>query len=179
MLKERQKYLKNHNRYNNRDENDNVINIKVNNTQDLISPFQEDEASVINEEFAQLLKNTVKRTNPNKLLTIKIAGVDNAERTKVVKSIKNYFYHELAESEREYKRKLLYSLASFLIGMTFLVSFLILTELDKSEIISSTLEIFCWVFTWESVDIFAFSRTHTKHEMKRYLNFISANIIFL
>ena len=179
MLREKKRYLKNHNRYNNREENNNTININVKNTEDLFSPFQEDEASIITDEFAETLKKAAQKTNPKKVLNIKISGIKNIDRPKVVKSIKNYFYHELAENERENRSKNFLSLICFAIGLLFLVATLLTTKLIENEIIPYVLDIFCWVFIWEAVDIFSFTKTHIKHEIRRNLSFVTANIIFL
>ena len=76
-----------------------------------------------------------------------------------------------------YKRNLIFSIVSLLIGLSILSVAIILNSIHFPIIVYSALDIFAWVFIWESVEVFFFHRAELRHQQLRQMNFINANII--
>jgi len=158
------------------DSSNSTINISINNTNDIISDYAENNKVVINSEFANFLENSVKDVSVKQSLTLKISA-SNCNLNKISTAIKNYYFNEFIDYQRKLKSNMIFSLATFLIGLLALASSILLSTLNTPIIIGGAIDIFAWVFMWESVDLFFFKRFELKYQQYRYINFINSQII--
>ncbi|MBQ8430449.1 MAG: hypothetical protein IJX26_00675 [Clostridia bacterium] len=156
---------------------DNTIHIKMNSIDEILSPFSEDNRAVINSEFAEFLDNSVKDVPIKNDITLEIESKDKDEE-KISTAIKNYYYNEFMESERQLKRNLLFSITTLIMGVISILLTSLSQHLNLNYILTNTLDILAWVFVWEAFDLFFFRRIELKHQQYRQMNFINANIIF-
>jgi len=162
--------------YSKNNSNNSTININIDSTGDIISHYSEDNKVVINNEFANFLENSVKDVSVKQSLTLKISA-SNCDLNKISTSIKNYYFNEFIDYQRKLKNNIIFSLTTFLIGLLALASSILLATFDTPLIIGGAIDIFAWVFMWESVDLFFFKRNELKYQQYRYINFINAKII--
>lgn len=156
---------------------DDAIHISVKDDTELLSPYAEDNQVVINSEFASFLENSVKDVPVKQDLTLEIAS-HNIEIATISTAIRNYYYNEFAETERKLKRNLMFTITTFVIGLLAMAISIILTALNTQILLNTAINIFAWVFIWESVDLFFFQRTELKHLQYRQMNFINAKVTY-
>ena len=152
------------------------ININIANSDEIISPYAEDNKVVINSEFANFLENSVKDISPKQDISIYVTSPNHDIET-ISAAIKNYYNNEFMDTERKLKHNLSFSIITLLIGLIALSINIILSSLNTPVIIGNAIDIFGWVFVWEAVDVFFFRRAELKFKQYREINFINAKII--
>ncbi len=150
------------------------ISININNTNEIISPYAEDNKEVINSEFASFLDNSVKDVSPKQDLTLEISA-NNCDLNKISTAIKNYYFNEFIDSQRKLKRNLVFSICTLIIGLMALALTIVFNSLNTPLIVGA-IDIFAWVFMWEAFDLFFFRRAELKYHQYRQMNFINAII---
>ena len=156
--------------------NEAIINININKTEDIISPYAENNKEVINSEFANFLDNSVKDVSPKHDLTLKISAA-NCDLDKISSAIKNYYFNEFMDSQRKLKHNLIFSICTLIIGLLSLALTFVLNTFNTPLIVGGAVDIFAWVFVWEAIDLFFFRRAELKYQQYRQINFINATII--
>ena len=149
--------------------------INISNNGEIISPYSENNKEVINNEFAGFLDNSVKDIPIKQKLSIKIT-TQNCDINKISYAIKNYYHNESVDTSRKLRHNLISSILTLLIGLIALTTTIIFNTLNIPIILGNTVDIFAWVFVWESVDLFFFRRTELKYAKRRQINFINAII---
>ena len=157
-------------------QDDGVVHLNINTSAEILSPYRENNQPLISGEFAQFLENSVKDISVKQDLVLEI-NCSNACKDLIAPGIKNYYYNQFVESERNLKRNLLFSLTSLLAGIIVLLLTNIFQYYDLSFVLTNTLDILAWVFVWEAFDLFFFRRTEYKYIQYRQMNFINAKII--
>lgn len=155
---------------------DKVIHININNASEIISPYAEDNRVVINSEFANFLENSVKDLSIKQDLTLEISSKES-NLDVISTAIKNYYYNEFIDSERKLKRNLIFSISTFIIGLIALACSIAFNVFETQLLLGGAIDIFAWVFVWESVDLLFFQRAEIKYQQCRQLNFIKSKII--
>lgn len=158
-------------------QSDSTIHLKINSTDEILSPFSEDNRAVINSEFAEFLENSVKDVHIKNDITIEIES-KNKDEEKISTAIKNYYFNEFIESERKLKQNLLFSITTLILGVISILLTSLSQHLNLTYVLSNTLDILSWVFIWEAFDLFFFRRIDLKRQQYRQMNFINATIVF-
>ena len=78
------------------------MQISLNDSKNVISPFAENNQKVISGDFAEFLENAVKDVPIKEDLTLEITTKKYDHET-ISTAIKNYYYNEFVESERKLK----------------------------------------------------------------------------
>lgn len=154
----------------------NPVKISISDETSLFSPFAENNQTVISGEFANFLDNAVKDVPINEDLNLEITTNKYTEKS-ISKAIKNYYYSEFIETERKLKNNLLLTLITLFVGIGALAAALILTYNGTLVLLQGAIDIFAWVFLWETVDLFFFRRPELKFQQHRQINLINAKII--
>lgn len=155
--------------------NASTIHVNINNTNEILSPYTEDNKPIINTEFANFLDNSVKDISVKQDLTIEITSGNHNPDT-ISSAIKNYYYNEFMDSQRKLKFNLILVISTLIIGIIALAVTLV-EGFNLPRVINGTIDIFAWVFIWEAFDLFFFRRAELRHEQHRQMNFINAKII--
>lgn len=156
---------------------DKAIHISIKENSEILSPFAEDNQVVIKSEFALFLENSVKDVSINQDLTLEFSSHD-IDIKAVSTGIKNYYYNEFVESERKLKKNVILSITTFVVGLFAMAISIILSALNMQILINTAINIFAWVFIWESVDLFFFHRAELRHLQHRQMNFIKAKVVY-
>lgn len=154
---------------------DKAVHISINDASEIISPYAEDNKAVINTEFALFLENSVKDVPVKQDLILQISG-KNLALEPISSAIKNYYYNEFVDTQRKLKHNLRFSIITLIIGLLALSCTIIINAFDIPFLIGGAIDIFAWVFVWESLDLFFFRRAELKYQQYRYMNFINAKI---
>lgn len=154
----------------------NPVQISLNDSKNVISPFAENNQKVISGDFAEFLENAVKDVPIKEDLTLEISTKKYDHET-ISTAIKNYYHNEFVESERQLKNNLIFALVTLFIGLCALTISLVLTYKEILVVLQGTISIFSWVFMWESFDLLCFRRPELRHQQHRYINFINAKIV--
>ncbi len=157
-----------------------ILEIKINDKTEILSPFYLDKKEVINEEFASFLDNAIKAVPPKKKINIKLTceNMSKDEEEICVKAIRNYYYNKTIDTQRRIKNN------SMIFGLMIILSILSLVALFLVEyfnafwLITEIFDIIAWVFVWEAVDIIAFQRSLIIYERNRHLALYNAKISF-
>ena len=155
---------------------DTTIHINITDTNQVLSPYSEDNKVVINSEFASFLQNSVKDVSVKNDLTLEISS-KNCDIDTLSNAIKNYYTNEFIDSQRKLRYNLIFSIMTFAIGLIALAFSMLYEVLNFHIIIIGALDIFTWVFMWEAFDKFFFGRSELKYNQYRQMNFINAKII--
>ena len=153
-----------------------TININIQDANDIISSYAEDNQEVINSEFANFLDNSVKDVSPKCDLTLQISAT-NCNADKISTAIKNYYFNEFRDTQRKLRNNLIFSICTLIIGLLALALTITLHTLDIPLLLGGAVDIFAWVFVWESFDLFFFRRAELKYQQYRQINFINSKII--
>ena len=154
----------------------NPVQISLNDSKNVISPFAENNQKVISGDFAEFLENAVKDVPIKEDLTLEITTKKYDHET-ISTAIKNYYYNEFVESERRLKNNLWFALITLFIGLCTLTISLVLTFKEILVVVQGAISIFSWVFVWEAFDLLCFRRPELRHQQHRQINFINAKII--
>lgn len=164
-----------------RDENGNVvINMTVNDDSGFLSPFSENNMSVISTDVADFIENNTHSLPPNEKLCLKIHSncIDDNEKEVYKKAIKEYYAEKYLANEKELKRNYFVALILLLAGIFVMTVSIFLNE-HNIEIWSYVVDIASWVLLWEAVDIFLLESKSLTLLRKRYLSYLSMNITYL
>ncbi len=155
---------------------DTTIHLNINDTNEVLSPYSEDNKMMINSEFASFLENSVKDVSVKSDLTLEISS-KNCDLNILSNAIKNYYCNEFIDSQRKLKYNLIFSIITFAIGLLALAFTMLYEVFDFPMLVVGALDIFIWVFIWEAFDKFFFERAELRHHQYRQMNFINAKII--
>lgn len=157
-----------------------VINLAVEDKKSIISSFKVDDKFAINNEFASLLDNCIKRIPPknNIHLKIKCKNINEEEKRNCAEAIRYYYLNMAYDNERLLKINfgkfiflVIFSILSF--ALLFVTHFF-----NINWIVTEVVEIVTWVFTWGAVEIFAFERSKLRLQKQRNLSLNDCKITF-
>ena len=153
-----------------------IIEMTVKNDDDFLSPFSENETPVISENVSDFIENSTSSL-PLEPLTMRIYSdcIDEKEKVLYKKSIKEYYLEKYISNEKEIKSN--YIIASIMAFVGVLVLILsIYFGLNDKMLISEIIDIFAWVFLWESIDVSFLRNMSLRVKRKRYLTYIGMKI---
>lgn len=157
-----------------------VINLSIRDDEGFLSPYSRDCADTISEETAEFLRNSALSFHPKEQLALHIYSdcVDEKEQEAYPRAIKSYFQSHLLDAERELRRNAVVSLIMFLVGLSALVVMFLGEFLGWNQIWIECIDIFAWVFIWETVDLFFLERASLRRKRKRCLAFREIKVLF-
>ncbi len=156
-------------------ENDCLLTVFLNSTEDALSPFCDENSPVINSDLADYLDNKAEQLPLDKDIHIKING--EADKDAVKKAIRNYYDNRLISAKREYKKNAFVSGLFTLFAVIILtVAVIIETCFSSHLVLFEIIDIVGWVFMWEAADMFFLERGSLRIKQIRYLNFIKAKV---
>ena len=81
-----------------------IINIKVQNKEQIISNYSYDENDKINKDLSEFIVTKSKRVHISRDIKLNFYSNEHIEKTEIQSAIKNHFYEEYLESKSELKR---------------------------------------------------------------------------
>lgn len=157
-----------------------LIELSVRDDEGFLSPYSRGSEDTISEETAEFLRNCALSFSPKEQLSLHIYSdcVDEKEQEIYPRAIRSYFQNHLLDAERELKRNAVVSLLMFLVGLFGLVVMFLGEFLGWNPIWIECIDIFAWVFIWETVDLFFLERAALRRKRKRCLAFLTMKVRF-
>lgn len=157
-----------------------IINMTVKNDDGFLSPYGSDSGENLSYEVAEFLDNSVKSLSLRNgvLLKIKSNAIDEDEKQRYQKAIKNHYGAKVLESERQMKRNSVASLIMLLLAVAVLTVCVVLEIRGVNSIALELIDIVAWVFMWEAVDLFFLERGVLKTEQLRACRLYDARVSF-
>lgn len=157
-----------------------TIKMTVHDDSEFLSSYSHGAAEVISSETAEFIRDSALGLPPKEEFTLQIYSdcIDAEEQKIYPEAIHTYFERNFADTAREMRINAVQAIIMFVIGVLALGVMIIGEHLGWGEVWVECLDIFAWVFLWESVDIFFLERTALRRRANRYLSFVKMNVQF-
>ncbi len=130
-----------------------IINIKVQNKEQIISNYSYDENDKINKDLSEFIVAKSKRVHISKDIKLNFYTNEHIDKNEIQSTIKNHFHEEYLESKSELKRLNIFIITMLALGvLTFAILVALYNRNFSNFYFEMILEIAAWVFIWESVD---------------------------
>lgn len=148
-----------------------IVEIKIKDKSEVLSPFVIDGQEVINAEFANLIDNTVKSIPPSQSININIScnKLTESDKDSFTHAIKNYYKNSTLDSQRKMNNNTKILIAMLILSIFSLTALFLVNFFNVYWLIVEIVDIVAWVFTWETIDLFVFQRNMQRYEKLRYL----------
>ena len=154
----------------------NIINIKVDNKEQVISKFSYDENDKLNKELSEFILDKTKIMPLNKDIKLNFYTASPIDKIEIQTTLQNHFREEYIEVKHELKRANIFSLIMLILGILSLSSLLLAHKFFDYFYFTTILEIASWVFVWEAVDIFFIQRSRLKRQSLLMHKLYSAHV---
>lgn len=153
-----------------------IISMNVKDDDDFLSVFSQSSTPVINNNVAEFIENSTMNISPSEKLTLEICSncIDDKEKADYKAAIKEYFTEKYIANQHEMKRNTIIAALLALTGFIILA----LAICVKNVVWAELIDIIAWVFLWEAVDINFFRNKSLRLKQRRYLSYITMNIIY-
>ena len=148
----------------NKNTEDLVINIKVDNKEQIISKFSYDETDKLNKDLSEFIVDKTKRVSINSNVKLNFYTKAKIKEGEVTRTIRNHFTDELLNAKEDLRKS---NILAFIMLILGIVTFAILYASYKLFInvyFEMIMEIATWVFVWESVDVIFLQRPKIRRE---------------
>jgi hypothetical protein len=154
----------------------NIINIKVDDKEQIISKFSYDENDKLNKELSEFILDKTKVMTLNKDIKLNFYTSSPIEQQEIKTTLQNHFREEYLETKHELKRANAISLIMLILGIISLSMLVLAHKFFDYFYFTTILEIASWVFIWESVDIFFLQRSRLKRQCLLFKKLYSAQV---
>ena len=154
----------------------NIINIKVDNKEQVISKFSYDENDKLNKELSEFILDKTKTMMLSKDIQLNFYTTSPIEKQEIKTTLYNHFNEEYIEVRHELKRANIFSLIMLILGILSLSILILAHKFFNYFYFTTILEIASWVFVWECVDSFFLKRSHIKRQCLLMKKLYSAKI---
>ena len=157
-----------------------LINMTVRDDSTFLSPYSHSAAEVISSETAEFIRDSALGHKPKEEFALHIYSdcIDGAKQETYTDAIHSYFERNFIDNAREMFINTIQALVMFTIGVIALVVMIVAERLGWGQIWIECIDIFAWVFLWESVDVFFLERMTLRRRAKRHLAFIRMDVKF-
>ena len=132
---------------------DNIVNIKVENKEQIISSYSYDENDKFNKDLAEFITTKTKRTHLSQNIKLNFYSKEHIEQKEIETTLKNHFNEERLETKDELKKFNIFTIIMLTLGiLTFSILVALYNRSFNNFYFEMILEIAAWVFIWESVE---------------------------
>lgn len=160
----------------NNSEEHNIINIKTDNKEQIISKFSYDEDDKLNKELSEFIIDKAKSMPLKRNIKLNFYSSYPINQSQVESTLKNHFREEYIESKHDIRRLNIVSIIMLILGIISLTVLILANRFFNYFYFTTILEIASWVFVWESVDISFIQRSKIKHRCMLFKNLYNAKI---
>lgn len=155
-----------------------VINMKVRNDDDFLSPLSSYDNPVLSDTVTDFLDTATKGIKATERLCLRVKSdcIDDTEKVLYTKAIKETYAEEYLANERELKRNSVFSLLLALCGILVLVALVIFESAIGNAVWGEIIDILAWVLLWESFDLYIFRSRELKLKRLRCLSLVSMKV---
>lgn len=132
---------------------------------------------MLNDDIFSFIENTFKFVKKNWDLKIEILypeEMDIKERQKIRQLIKAHYAISYKETRKKIRRTKLIAWILLIVGSLIFILYGLLEWYQVNFLFRGIIEIFSWVFIWESCDLFVFTNSSNKLELFKYLRLFDA-----
>lgn len=162
-------------------ENRAILNMKVSDDSNFLSPYYYDNP-IISEEVNNFLFSNKNILMWKGGLTINIlSNVIKKENQEVyISAIKSYYQDYVTHSKNQIKRNYILSGVLFIIGVLVFALLFILDYLFSNNLgmWNEVIDVIAWVFIWEAVDVAFIQKIEHSGDIKMAKNIMNAKIVF-
>lgn len=157
-----------------------VIKMAVHDKSAFLSPYSHGAGEVINDEAAEFIRNSALGHTPKEQFSLHIYSdcINETEQEVYKNAIHEYFNRHFSDNAREMFINTLQSVVMFGIGLIGLMFMILAQQLGWGEIWVECIDIFAWVFLWETVDLFFLERATLRRKARRFLAFAKMEVNF-
>ena len=137
-------------------------------------------SSMLNDEIFNFVEDSFRIVRKKDHINLKIIypeGMDEVEKNKIVRLFKAHYASKYIENREDIKRTKIFAWISLAIGAALLIAKTLLSFYKLSFLFDEIIDIFAWVFIWESCDLFTFTNNSNRMKEIRYLRLFNINII--
>ncbi len=161
-------------------EDDKIINIKIENKEQAISPFSYDENDKLNSDLSEFIIDKSKGVRMRQEIQLNIFTDAPLRKEEMQVTICNHFAQELEEGKRELRKTNIFSLVMLLLGIgTFAILATLYNSGFSNFYFESILEIAAWVFVWEAIDSIFLERPKVRRRKIQMQKLSSAKVEIL
>lgn len=158
------------------DNNDFVINIKVENNEQVISKFSYDKNDKLNKELSDFLVEKTKLANVKQQIQLNIHTKADLNKYEAKGTIYKHFDEEYNDIKRDLKRNSIFVLSMVVLGIISLTVLVLAYKYFSNFYFDMFLEIASWVFVWEAVDSFFIRRPAIRRKCMHMKQLSQANV---
>ena len=132
---------------------------------------------MLSDDIFSFIENTFKFVKKNWDLKIDILYPDEMEleeRQKIRQLIKVHYAISYKETRKKIKRTKFFAWVLLIVGSLIFILYGLLEWYQVNFLFRGIIEIFSWVFIWESCDLFVFTNSSNKLELFKYLRLFDA-----
>lgn len=157
-----------------------VIEMTIHDNGEFLSPYSHGAVEVINDDTAEFIRNSALGLPAKEKFSLQIYSdcVEKTEQVVYTNAIHEYFSRHFADCARDMRLNAIQSVVLFAIGIVALLVMILAEQLDWGALWIECIDIFAWVFLWETVDLFFLERSALRRRAKRYLSFEKMEVIF-
>lgn len=159
-----------------------LIDLRVRNDDDFLSPYGMGKNSVLSEEASGFIEHSVKNLPAETSLHFRIHSdvITKREQKKYAEALREHYADSYERAEQEKRR--FYRIA-WIMAMVAVVALSVMIGMEisgvRSAVLVEIIDIFAWVFMWEAVDITFLECTVLRMKQKRYLRLSDSVIEYL
>lgn len=149
-----------------------VIDLRVIDDNDFLSPYSTENHNVISGEISEFIESSLYSVPHNERIHLRIHSdnITEEEQKEYTKAIHCYYEDRFKNSSFEKKKLIGVASIMTLVAVVALVFMIWLEVTERSSpVFSEIVDIFAWVFMWEAVDIFFLQCTMLRFKQRRYL----------
>lgn len=154
----------------------NVINIKIDNKEQVISKFSYDENDKLNKELCEFILDKTKTMSLHKNIQLNLYTSSPIQKGEIKTTLQNHFQEEYIEVRHELKRVNIFSFIMLILGIISLSVLILAHKFFDYFYFTTILEIASWVFVWEAVDSFFLKRSNIKRKCLLLQKLYSAKV---
>lgn len=157
-----------------------IITMSVRDDNGFLSPYSVNDEEMISTDVAAFIVDSVKSVHPKIPIALSINSdcINKDEEETYRKAIKSYFILQHSDNERDMRKNAIQAILMSIIGVIAFASMFIIESLGAKRLWIECINIFAWVFIWESVDLFFISRSYMRLRRKRLKNLINMKVVF-
>ncbi|MBE5745343.1 MAG: hypothetical protein E7355_04320 [Clostridiales bacterium] len=184
-LKEIRKELKNRRVGQERERDDEgrvIVDFCVHSDDDFLSPYSLRSNAELSTDVADFIERSLDTVPVKEQVRLRVhSNVITEEEQKSYETAIHGYYEDRFESLRREKRRLLVIAALMALIGIFALTVMIGLEVTgrRTEVLSEIIDIFAWVFLWETVDLLCFEYTSLRIKSWRYLALSACVIEYL
>ena len=157
-----------------------IVKINITDADNLLSVYNDDGLQIISEDTAEFINNITKPIPYKKDIQLKISCKNyTKDKEQLYKdAITNYYVNEFAHRDTKLKRNMINSVWLLCVGVVMFTLLYFMGTWNVPDVLYLLVEVACWVFVWEAVDILWIRQHEIKLIQYKELQIIFAKITF-